>query len=80
MQFLADQLGVPVERPRILETTALGAAYLAGLATGVWSSREELANLWRLERRFSPGIDSGRRETLYNGWKKAVSRTRNWED
>jgi glycerol kinase len=80
MQFLADQLSVPVERPKVLETTALGAAYLAGLATGVWSSREELANLWRLERRFSPNIDIVRRENLYNGWRKAVSRTRNWED
>jgi glycerol kinase len=80
MQFLADQLDVAVQRPEVLETTALGAAYLAGLATGIWSSQEELANLWMLEREFSPHIDGERREHLYSGWKKAVSRTRSWEE
>ena len=80
MQFLADQLQVPVQRPRFLETTALGAAYLAGLATGVWSGQAELASLWALEREFVPEMESQRRDRLYHGWQKAVGRARDWEE
>ncbi|MHB1404437.1 MAG: glycerol kinase GlpK [Desulfitobacteriaceae bacterium] len=76
MQFQADILGTPVERPQIIETTALGAAYLAGLAVGFWSSKEELATRWHLDRRFESQMDESRREKLYKGWKKAVERTK----
>ncbi|GAA4517193.1 MULTISPECIES: glycerol kinase GlpK [Nonomuraea] len=69
MQFQADQLGTPVERPVIQETTALGAAFLAGLGAGVWGSREELRKTWQLDRRFEPG---GRDDALYDRWRKAV--------
>lgn len=79
MQFQADILGVPVDRPRLTETTALGAAYLAGLATGVWESREQLADNWRLDARFSPAMEPERRERLYAGWQKAVRRAMDWE-
>jgi len=75
MQLQADQLQVPVERPVVAETTALGAAFLAGLATGVWSSPAELAAAWRLDRRFSPGP---RDEPGYACWREAVQRTRGW--
>ncbi|MGO8949530.1 MAG: glycerol kinase GlpK [Ktedonobacterales bacterium] len=80
MQFLAEQLRVPVQRPQVLETTALGVAYLAGLATGVWTSQEELAAHWALEHEFVPEIPSERRDQMYRGWQKAVSRSRDWED
>ena len=80
MQFQADLLGVPVERPIITETTALGAAYLAGLATGVWSSREELREHWQLERRFEPTMQENEKNRLYRGWQKAVQRSRDWEE
>jgi glycerol kinase len=76
-QLQADQLGVPVQRPEVLETTALGAAFLAGLGTGVWSSSEELADTWRLDRRFepTPGVrDDGR----HVRWLDAVQRSRGW--
>jgi len=75
MQMQADQLQVPVERPDIEETTALGAAFLAGLATGVWSSREELAATWRLAKRFGPGP---RDDEAHTRWRRAVARTRGW--
>ncbi|KGI76964.1 glycerol kinase GlpK [Oleiagrimonas soli] len=74
-QFQADLLGVPVIRPKIHETTALGAAYLAGLAAGVWRDREEIANLWALDRRFEPQMAEDRRERLYAGWQRAVEAT-----
>jgi glycerol kinase len=80
MQFLADQLKVPVQRPRIRETTALGAAYLAGLATGIWQSQDELEGLWALDQEFIPQMDDVQRDHLYRGWQKAVSRVRDWED
>ncbi len=80
MQFQADLLGTRVERPRMKETTALGAAYLAGLATGFWSSLEELRSKASIERVFEPACDDDRREALYKGWKKAVSRTRDWAE
>jgi glycerol kinase len=75
MQLQADQLQEPVERPVVAETTALGAAFLAGLATGVWSSPAELAATWRLDRRFTPGP---RDEQAYARWREAVQRTRGW--
>ena len=74
-QFQSDILNVPVLRPQVAETTALGAAYLAGLATGFWSSREEIAQQWAVDRRFEPAMDSERRERLYAGWKQAVDAT-----
>ncbi|WP_316569578.1 glycerol kinase GlpK [Neobacillus sp. YIM B06451] len=72
MDFQSDILDVPVERPQINETTALGAAYLAGLAVGFWDSQEEIAAKWAIDRAFEPEMDSGKREELYSGWKKAV--------
>ncbi len=78
MQFQADILGVPVEVPETLETTALGAAYLAGLATGFWSSQEELKERWRLRRRYEPKMGEEERERLYGRWKEALDRSRSW--
>jgi glycerol kinase len=78
MQFQADILGVPVVRPRVLETTALGAAYLAGLTVNLWKSREELASHWQAERRFTPQMTPEKREELMLRWRDAVSRSRNW--
>ncbi len=75
MQFQADILGVPVERPAVTETTALGAAYLAGLACGFWSSQAEIAAQWGVEQRFEPHMSVDQRETLYAAWKAAVKRT-----
>ncbi|HHW03646.1 MAG TPA: glycerol kinase GlpK [Thermoanaerobacterales bacterium] len=79
MQFQSDILGVPVSRPKVIETTALGAAYLAGLATGYWGSREEIAAKWQIDRVFKPDMDEEKRNGLYNGWKKAVKRAMEWE-
>ena len=76
MQFQADILGVPVQRPQVTETTALGAAYLAGLAVGFWDSTDEIAQQWAVERTFEPTMSVDQREMLYAGWKKAVERTR----
>ena len=78
MQFQADILGVPVDRPQITETTALGAAYLAGLATGVWASKEELKKSWQLDTRFTPALDQKDADKLYKGWRKAVKHAANW--
>ena len=78
LQFQADILDVPVERPQVTETTALGAAFLAGRATGVWSSTEEIAATWQLERRFEPAMDGGERERLLGRWRRAVDRARGW--
>lgn len=82
MQFQSDILGVPVDRPQVTETTALGAAYLAGLAAGVWSSKEELVNNWQLNARFEPDTDMSddERNKLYSGWQKAVKRAMDWEE
>lgn len=77
MQFLADILNVPVDRPRVTETTALGAAYLAGLQTGVYKSLEEIAQLWERERRFDPVMKPALREKLYAGWLDSVERVCN---
>ena len=78
MQFQADILGVPVEVPETLETTALGSAYLAGLATGFWDDREELKNRWRLRRRYEPQMDEEERERLYGRWREALERAKEW--
>ncbi len=78
MQFQADILGAPVQRPAMTETTALGAAYLAGLAAGFWSSQDEIARQWRLEREFEPAMSADQRESLYDGWRRAVERARHW--
>ncbi len=80
MQFQSDILGADVARPQITETTALGAAYLAGLAVGFWTNKEEIAKNWAVERQFSSKIDEAKREALYTGWKKAVGRAQDWED
>jgi glycerol kinase len=79
MQFQADLLGVPVLRPRVTETTALGAAYLAGLAVGFWASREEIAAQWQCERRFEPAMSADRRAALLARWARAVERAKGWE-
>lgn len=79
MQFQADQLGVPVERPVVTETTALGAAYLAGLAVRYWRDLDELEAARRVDRVFTPALGSERREVLYRGWKRAVERALDWE-
>jgi len=80
LQFQADILGAPVRRPAIAETTALGAAYLAGLAVGFWECQAELATKWTLDREFQPTLDQAERETRYRRWKKAVTRSLNWEE
>ena len=78
MQFQADILDVPILRPKIFESTALGAAYLAGLAVGFWQDATELENQWQVERRFEPGMSNTRRESLKSTWHKAVKRSRDW--
>lgn len=80
MQFQADILGVPVLRPEVAETTALGAAYLAGLAVGYWKDRQEIAQNWALNRRFSPAMNEDMRSRLYRGWQRAVKRVLEWEE
>lgn len=80
MQFQADLLGVPVVRPRVTETTALGAAYLAGIATGFWSGLPAIEQIWSAEREFTPHMDAGRRARLVHGWQKAVERARGWAE
>jgi glycerol kinase len=76
MQFQADILDCPIIRPVDVETTALGAAYLAGLATKFWSSQEEVENFWRAERRFEPAMSASERDSLFDGWKTSVARAR----
>jgi glycerol kinase len=76
MQFQADILGVPVVRPRLLETTAAGSAFLAGLGVGLWRDPEELEGAWREDRRFEPKMDAAERDRLYHGWRRAVERVR----
>ncbi len=80
MQVQADLLGVPVLRPTVTETTALGAAYLAGLGAGIWQTRDELAASWRVERRFEPTRDSAWAEGAMAGWRRAVDRSLRWAD
>jgi glycerol kinase len=78
MSFQADILGCRVIRPKITESTAIGAVYLAGLAAGIWQSKEDIQTDWKSDREFIPSISEERRNFLYNGWKKAVERSRNW--
>lgn len=78
MQFQADILGASVEVPRIVETTALGSAYLAGLAVGFWESQAEIAEKWSLDRRYSPHIDAAKRDRLFARWHKAVELAKGW--
>lgn len=78
MQTQSDISNAPVFRPRCVETTAVGAAYLAGLAVGYWSSTEEIRKNWSIDRRFAPGISEEKRSTMLHGWQKAVACSRDW--
>ena len=78
MQFQADILNVPVIRPEVSETTALGAAYAAGLAVGFWSGLDELRQNWAVDKTWQPAMDADAREKYYREWKKAVDRTFDW--
>jgi len=78
MQFQADLLGVPVVRPKVLETTALGAAYLAGLTVNLWKSRDEIAAQWQAQKRFEPRMEAGRRAEMMARWREAVGRSLKW--
>ena len=79
MQFQSDVLGVPVIRPAVTETTALGAAYLAGLAVGYWDSQEEIASQWQVQKRFEPAMSEAERQERLAAWRRAVERSRDWE-
>ena len=80
MQFQSDMLNVPVIRPKVAETTALGAAYAAGLAVGFWSGLDELRQNWAEDKSWHPSMALAAREKYYHEWKKAVDRTFNWVD
>ena len=80
MQFQADQLGVDVVRPVVAETTALGAAYAAGIAVGYWNGEQDVIDNWAEDKRWTPNMDQDERERLYRQWKKAVTRTFDWVD
>lgn len=80
MQFQADILNVPVIRPKVTETTALGAAYAAGLATGYWKSTEDLRANWQVGKTWQPELEAAKRDHYYKSWKKAVSRSFDWVD
>ncbi|NUO63759.1 MAG: glycerol kinase GlpK [Gemmatimonadaceae bacterium] len=80
MQLQADLLGVPVVRPRVSETTALGAAYLAGLAVGYWKSQADIARQWQADKRFAPEIKAAERKRIASGWEKALGRAKGWEE
>jgi len=80
MQFQADLLGVPVVRPKVTETTALGAAYLAGLAVGFWSSTDEVAANWQVDRRFEPAMPPEAAAARLRQWERAVQRSRDWHE
>ena len=80
MQFQADILGVPVIRPVVAETTALGAAYAAGLAVGFWSGEDDIRNNWAKDKEWTPSMDESDRDKTYAQWKKAVTRTFDWVD
>jgi len=79
MQFQSDLIGIPVIRPRIIETTSLGAAYLAGLAVGTWNSVDEIRDYWTVDREFHQQVSAEDQKALKKGWKKAVERSMNWE-
>ena len=76
--LISDDASAPVDRPKALETTALGAAYAAGLAVGYWRNREDLVNNWAVEKRWQPEMPKERRDALYKSWQKAVSRSLDW--
>jgi glycerol kinase len=78
MQIQADFLGVPVVRPKVTETTALGAAYLAGLAVGLWSSTQDIAKQWSVDRRFEPSMASADRVAKMARWHQALERAKGW--
>jgi glycerol kinase len=78
MQFQADVLGVPVVRPIVSETTALGAAYLAGLAVGFWKDQAEIAKQWQTDRRFVPVMTAAERKRITARWTRALARSRDW--
>jgi glycerol kinase len=78
MQFQSDMLSIPVVRPKVAETTALGAAYAAGLAVGFFKNTDEVATNWAMDRRWEPKMDAAAREHLYRFWKKAVERSFDW--
>jgi glycerol kinase len=78
MQFQSDILGVVVEVPRIIDTTGLGAAYLAGLAVGFWADRTEIAEKWALDKRYTPMMEEARRERLFKRWLRAVELAKGW--
>ena len=78
MQFQADILGIPIQVAIIPETTALGAAYLAGLSAGLWQDTTEIARMWQASRTYEPNMSIDQREVLYSGWKRAVERARYW--
>ena len=78
MQFQADVLGVPVVRPEVIETTALGAAYAAGLAVGFWPTLDDLRANWHVDREWTPQLDPAGRAAAYHWWQKAVGRTFDW--
>ena len=80
MQMQADFSGIPVVRPKVTETTALGAAYLAGLAVGFWSGTDEIASQWQVDRRFEPNMSADARAAKLARWHKAVARARDWAD
>jgi glycerol kinase len=80
MQFQADLLGLPVVRPKETEITALGAAYLAGLAVGYWKNTKEIAALWQRGRSFRPTMDAAQRQACLHGWNKALQRAKGWQD
>lgn len=80
MQFQSDVLGVPVMRPKIVETTARGSGFLAGLAVGFWKNQKDLENAFELDKKFEPTLEKGQRDKLYAGWQKAVEKAKDWED
>jgi glycerol kinase len=80
MQLQADLLNVPVVRPKVAETTALGAAYLAGLAVGFWKSRADIARQWQVDKRFKPSMTPATRRRIATGWVRALKRAKSWEE
>jgi glycerol kinase len=80
MQFQADILGVPVVRPQVAETTALGAAYAAGMAVGFWEGEQDVRDNWAEDKRWEPNMDAEKRDEYYKYWKRAVTRTFDWFD
>ena len=80
MQFQADILGVPVVRPAVQETTALGAAYLAGLAVGFWRNLGEISQQWKVDRKFEPAMKDAERSRMRGEWTKALERSKAWEE